>query len=836
MNLCTDAYRSTAIDGAGASAGRLLQARLQLLVLALTLAALLPLAAGFAGGVRAPRFLHPYAQFQVQHQHQHASGQSSCSQLHADYRYGDAGRQAQLSGQGQPSASVSGSGSGDLTPKLNGQYQGRPRPSKHATTSRERARNLDRVLLLFRDSGDTADGGVDCGDRRDSVGSRDGREGSQQGNAAAGVEGGQDGGAKVDRNRYPTLTDINHAIITAGRLGRVTEAMEIFTQMPCLGYTPDLMSYNNILWCTGNAKRVEESKRIFQALAKHPYLKPNVYTYGSLMHGFARSKSFKQALFYLDDMTARGVLPNQVVVSSAMEACAEAGKHREALSVMERMTALGLKPDVTMINTAIKACSLAGAMEEADLLAASLREYGSMDLHTYHTLMMGNTKLGRHQRVLVLYFEALDSSARLDGGIYSLAMLGALNCQLFQQVPRIADKARAGGVQLTEASYTILIQAYAELGGIDQAVQCLDLMQSEGLRPNAITYAAAMAACRDRPAAVVELLARMQAEAVVPNTIVLTSAINALARGGGEYTDRAYALMLDMEQHGPEPNIYTYNSIIRAFAEAGRLPEAMSTLRSIELRGLKPDRYTFTTLLMACGRTNSSEPVEAIMETMKMAGIVPDEIAYGAAMDAHRRAGNSLKAVACLNEMRRYNLQPSAAHYNLVIRTLRAEGYVDKMFRMVMTMSLKEGVRVNGNTFELVIEALLETCKWKESLQLIRAMDKLEFRPSLQVCVQLVEVLEQAREYKAVLAMYKYMERQGYDFYENAILNGVFKRLVKVASLGARADLRKAAPLDSFLTEDLLGLGHSLGEKLDGKGDFPLIVNQARPKGNSVQN
>jgi hypothetical protein len=73
-------------------------------------------------------------------------------------------------------------------------------------------------------------------------------------------------------------------------------------------------------------------------------------------------------------------------------------------------------------------------MEEADLLAASLREYGSMDLHTYHTLMMGNTKLGRHQRVLVLYFEALDSSARLDGGIYSLAMLGALNCQLFQQV------------------------------------------------------------------------------------------------------------------------------------------------------------------------------------------------------------------------------------------------------------------------------------------------------------------------------------------------------------------------------------------------------------------
>ena len=52
---------------------------------------------------------------------------------------------------------------------------------------------------------------------------------------------------------------------------------------------------------------------------------------------------------------------------------------------------------------------------------------------------------------------------------------------------------------LTEASYTILIQALAEAGSVDQAVGCLDVMHSEGLKPNVISYAAAMAACRDRP-------------------------------------------------------------------------------------------------------------------------------------------------------------------------------------------------------------------------------------------------------------------------------------------------------------------------------------------------
>ena len=78
-------------------------------------------------------------------------------------------------------------------------------------------------------------------------------------------------------------------------------------------------------------------------------------------------------------------------------------------------------------------------------------------------------------------------------------MLSALNAGMYPLVPRIANRARSEGVKLTEASYTILIQALAEAGGSDQAVQCLDQLVSEGLRPNVITYAAEMAAVRHRP-------------------------------------------------------------------------------------------------------------------------------------------------------------------------------------------------------------------------------------------------------------------------------------------------------------------------------------------------
>lgn len=37
------------------------------------------------------------------------------------------------------------------------------------------------------------------------------------------------------------------------------------------------------------------------------------------------------------------------------------------------------------------------------------------------------------------------------------------------------------------------------------------------------------------------------------------------------HTDEAYEILQGMEANGPEPNIYTYNTVTRAFAQAGRL-------------------------------------------------------------------------------------------------------------------------------------------------------------------------------------------------------------------------------------------------------------------------
>ena len=77
-------------------------------------------------------------------------------------------------------------------------------------------------------------------------------------------------------------------------------------------FGPDLMTFNNIIWSTGNAGRFELAKSLFTQLVNNDSLRerrlqPNVYTYGSLMHGCVKARAYKQALDYLDKMEEQGV-------------------------------------------------------------------------------------------------------------------------------------------------------------------------------------------------------------------------------------------------------------------------------------------------------------------------------------------------------------------------------------------------------------------------------------------------------------------------------------------------------------------------------------------------
>lgn len=83
--------------------------------------------------------------------------------------------------------------------------------------------------------------------------------------------------------------------------------------------------------------------------------------------------------------------------------------------------------------------------------------------------------------------------------------------------------------------------------------------------------------------------------------------------------------------------------------------------------------------------------------------------------------------------MIRFKIEPTPSHYNLVLRALRQDNEIEKMLRMAMSIIQKGDSKINGNTFEIIIEALLEAQMWKQTLAMLNIMEKFGFKPQIQV-------------------------------------------------------------------------------------------------------
>ncbi|RYY68518.1 hypothetical protein EON63_24720, partial [archaeon] len=362
----------------------------------------------------------------------------------------------------------------------------------------------------------------------------------------------------------------------------------------------------------------------------------------------------------------------------------------------------------------------------------------------------------------------------------------------------------------------------------------LEGMKRGGITPNPYTYSAAIHAVRHSGEEVMRIWDRMVIEGVEKNAYTYSTTISALARAGGVYVNKSLDVYKEMCMLGPSPNQYTYNSVVRAFAETGNVHQAMRVVDMMVERNVLPSQHTYTMLLLACGRgnvsergacdgmvttsspspytsLNSSSPsplsyIPYILEQMHIHNIPVDMIVYATILDVYRRHHHASNCVHVLYEMMDRGIRPACSHVNIVFKALKDEvcvclynifltmltlpfhplsistftqGKAEQLYKLYTTLSPQPDITLNGNTYELVVEALLTLPnRHKDILSVIKHMDTEGYNLSLANCVWFIQVLERTHQYNLALAMYKYLVVKKYDFYDNPMLNEVFKALI----------------------------------------------------------
>lgn len=155
---------------------------------------------------------------------------------------------------------------------------------------------------------------------------------------------------------------------------------------------------------------------------------------------------------------------------------------------------------------------------------------------------------------------------------------------------------------------------------------------------------------------------------------------------------------------------------------------------------------------------------------------------FSAALEVYRRIGDAQRAVRLLQVMKGLKMTPTAMHLNQVLLVLRNARKLDGMLSLIFETIKNDATQINGNSFEIVLEGLLNENRWDEALEIALEMEKLGFQPSMQTCVALISSLEQHGQYRAALAVFSLMLKYEYDFTQDAQLNAVFKRILTVAS------------------------------------------------------
>lgn len=324
-----------------------------------------------------------------------------------------------------------------------------------------------------------------------------------------------------------------------------------------------------------------------------------------------------------------------------------------------------------------------------------------------------------------------------------------------------------------------------------------EMEEQDGIQPNVVTYSTLISAC----------------------AVAIAQGMQEL---DGRPDDRSvqapfqYALTLfqEMKETNVKPNIVTYNVIIKACAEIFEPQKAFQYMDELIAEGLQPTIVTFGTLMMACERVGDMAYAGKVFSKMKAAApdVEPNEIVYGAAISCCRKANHPERALLLLRKMMEDpNLHPNTAVYNTVIMALtadlepgaemikpddseRIDKNLDRALKLYRIMSstssptnlFSSSSRPNRQTYSILLRAttLAKPPKSEMAEQLLRQMKHAGFAPTVDQYAAVVTAYERGIPAKPLMALriMEEMSAEGFDFYENQVLNSSVKKIVKLVN------------------------------------------------------
>lgn len=197
--------------------------------------------------------------------------------------------------------------------------------------------------------------------------------------------------------------------------------------------------------------------------------------------------------------------------------------------------------------------------------------------------------------------------------------------------------------------WNALISGYAQHGRGDEALNCFERMQREGVSPDIITFTCILKACAILGASGKgrEIHSQIVRERLLEKDTMLANAlIDMYAKCG--VLKKAEEVFNEL----PIRDIVSWNALITGFVQLGHGKKALQLYKRMQSEGFSPNAITYTCVLKACGIVRASDVGKEVHAEIEKACLLARDIVLGNALiDMYAKCGALERAREVFEEL-----------------------------------------------------------------------------------------------------------------------------------------------------------------------------------------
>ncbi|KAH8507844.1 hypothetical protein Peur_049849 [Populus x canadensis] len=313
--------------------------------------------------------------------------------------------------------------------------------------------------------------------------------------------------------------------------------------------------------------------------------------------------------------------------------------------------------------------------------------------------------------------------------------------------------------------YSKLISVMGKKGQTRMAMWLFSEMRNSGCRPDTSVYNALITAhlhSKDKAKALTKALAYFEKmkgiERCQPNVVTYNIILRAFAQARN--VNQVNALFKDLEESIVSPDIYTYNGVLDAYGKNGMIREMESVLSRMKIDQCKPDIITFNLLIDSYGKKQDFEKMEQVFKSLLRSKEKPTLPTFNSMIVNYGKARLKDKAESVFKKMADMRYTPSFITFESLIMMYGICDCVSKA-RDIFDDMVESGKEVKVSTLNAVLNVYCMNGLHMEAHILLENARSIGVPPNSSTYKLLYRAYTKAKMKELVQKLLKHMDKDG---------------------------------------------------------------------------